>query len=77
MGWGVSRFNCWEIRGTTLVLFLFYVNVSRMRPRPRLPFQSLTILAPWVFLRNGWSISLVPPWVTGSLFLTGDSEAEI
>ena len=30
--WGESGFNCWEVRVPALVLFLFYVNISGMRP---------------------------------------------
>ena len=51
MGWGESGFNCWGVKGPALVLFLFYVNVSGMRPRSRLSSQPLTIPAPWVLLR--------------------------
>ena len=46
-------------RVTALVLFLFYVYVSGMRPRSRLSFQALTIPAPWVLLRVKWSIPLI------------------
>ena len=42
--------KCWGGRVTARVLFLFYVNVSEMRPRFRLSFQLLTIPAPWVLL---------------------------
>ena len=35
MGWWESGFNCWGVRGLALVLFLFYVNVSGMRPLSR------------------------------------------
>ena len=59
------------------MLFLFYLNVSEMRPRSYLSSQSLTIPALWVFLRVGWSISLVLPWMTASHFLVGNSEAEL
>ena len=31
----------------------------------------------WVLLRVGWSIPLVPPWVTASRFLAGNREAEL
>ena len=33
IGVGKAGFNCWGVRGTAFVLFLFYVNVSGMRPR--------------------------------------------
>ena len=46
------------VRGSVLVLFLFYVNVSRMYLQSHLPFQPLTIPGPWVFLSIGWTI----PW---------------
>ena len=59
LGRGESGFNCWRIRGSALVSFLFYVNVSGMRPRSRLSSQHLTISAPWVLLRVRWSIPLV------------------
>ena len=59
MGWGRSGFNCWGVRGPALVLFLFYVNVSEMRPRSLLSSQPLTIPVPWVLLRVKWSIPLV------------------
>ena len=77
MGWGVSGFTCWGIWGPTLLLFLFYVNVSGMRPRFRLPFQPLTIPAPWIFLLLGWSIILVPFWIIASRFLAGNRETEL
>ena len=35
------------------------------------------ILAHWVLLCCGWSISLVPPWVIGSHFLVLNREAEL
>ena len=50
MGWGECGFNCWEVRGPALVLFLFYVNVSGISPLSRLSSQPLTTLAPWVLL---------------------------
>ena len=59
-GWGESGFNCWGVRGPTLVLFLFYVNVSGIRPRSRFSSRPLTIPAPWVLLRVRWFIRLVP-----------------
>ena len=62
------------VRGPTLVL-LIYMNVAGMRPRSRLSSQPLMIPAPWVFLRVGCSISLVPPWVTASSFLARNREA--
>ena len=43
---GEFGFNCWEVMGPALVLFLFYVNVSGMRQQSRLSSQPLTILAP-------------------------------
>ena len=60
-GWWESGFKCWEVRGPALVLFLFYVNVSRMHPRSSLSSQPLTIPAPWALLRVRRSIPLVPP----------------
>ena len=30
--WGESGFNCWGVRRPEIVLLLFYVNVSGMRP---------------------------------------------
>ena len=54
--YGVGEFG---FRVSMLVLFLFYGNVSEMCPRSHLSSQPLTIPAPWVFLRAGWSISLV------------------
>ena len=59
MGWGEFGFNCWRVIGSALLSFLFYVNVSRMPPRSRLPSQPLTIPAPWVVLRFRRSIPLV------------------
>ena len=50
---------------------LFYVNISRMRPRSRLSSQPLTIPTPWV-IRVWWCIPLVPPWATASRFLPGN-----
>ena len=55
MGWGESGFNCWGVKRSALVLFLFYVKVSGgglACPQP------LTILAPWILLRVRWSIPL-------------------
>ena len=77
MGWGKSRFNCLGFKGPALVLFLFYVNVYGMRPWSRLSSQPLTILAPWVFLCIGCSISLGPPCVTTSHFLVDNRETEL
>ena len=63
--------------GPALVLFLFYVNVSGMRPRSCLSFQLLPILAPWVLLRVRWSIPLASPCVTASRSLLWNREAEL
>ena len=52
------------LRGPALLLLLFYVNVSGMCLWSRLLSQPLTIPASCVILRIGWSIPLVPPWVT-------------
>ena len=76
MGWGESGFSSWGFRGPTLVLFLLYLNVTRMHQQFRFSSQPLTILAPWV-LHIGGSIPLVPPWVTASHFLAGNREAEL
>ena len=65
------------VKGYALLLFLFYVNVSRMHPRSRLSSQTLTVQAPWVHLRVGWLISVFPPWVIASRFLAGNREAEV
>ena len=66
MGWGVSGFNCWRVRGPAFVLFLFYVNVTGMSPRSRLSSQPLTIPDPWE-LHVKWCIPLVkwfyPRWL--------------
>ena len=35
MGWGEFRFNCWRVRWPGLMLFLFNVNVSGIRPGSR------------------------------------------
>ena len=61
MGCGESGFSCWGggsdgPRSFLFLLFLFYVNVSGMRPRSRFYSQLLTIPAPWVILRVRWSI---------------------
>ena len=77
MGWRESGFNCWGVWGPALMLFLFYVNISGMRPLSRFPSQPLTIPSPWVLFRIKWSILLVPPWVTVSCFLAGNKEAEL
>ena len=58
-----------EIR-VLAVLFLIYVSVSGMRARSQLSSQPLMIPASWVILRVEWSITLFPPWVTASHFLT-------
>ena len=44
-----------RVRGSALVLFLSYMNVSGTHPRPRLSSQPLTILASWVILCVRWS----------------------
>ena len=75
MGWGESRFNCWGIRGTKLMLFLLYVNVSGMCPQSRLSSQSLKNRLPGFLLRVGWSIPAVPLWMTVSCFLAGNRKA--
>ena len=62
------------------MLFLPYVNVSRMLPRSRLSSQPLTLPAPWVLLHVRWSIPpgyMVPSWVTASRFLAGNTDAEL
>ena len=64
-------------RGPALLSFLFYVNVSGMRPQSRLSSQPLTIPAPWVILYVGLSIFVVPPWVTASRFLAENREVEL
>ena len=64
LGVRVSGFNFWVVRGPTLVLFLFYVNVSGVCRRFRLFTQPLTIPVPSVFLRVEWSLPMVVPWVT-------------
>ena len=74
---GESAFNCWGFRGQALVLFLFYMNISRLLPRSRMSSQPLEVLAPWVLLRVGSSIPLVPPWVIASRFLAWNKEAEL
>ena len=49
--WGESGFNCWVgVRGPAIVSFLFYMNVSEMRPKSRLLSQLLILPAPWVLL---------------------------
>ena len=68
------------VAGGPRLLFLFYVNVSGMRPWSRLPSHPLTIPAPWVLLRVRGSVpldSMVPPWVTTSCFLVENREAEL
>ena len=47
------------VMGPVLVLFLFYENVSDMRPWSRMSSQPFTIPAPWVLLCVRWSIRLV------------------
>ena len=58
-GWGSLGSVVGGVRVPTFVLFLFYVNVSRKRPRSRLYSQSLTVPAPRVILRVGRSIPVV------------------
>ena len=74
MGWGSLGSIVGGARGPAIVLFLFYKNVSGIRPWSRLSSQPLTIPAPWVILHVGWTIPLVPPWVTASRFLAGNRE---
>ena len=54
-----------------------YVNVSGIPSWSCLSSQILTILAPWVLFLVEWFMGLVPPWVTASCFLAGNSEAEL
>ena len=78
IGWGEPGIN---VRGSALMLFLFYENVSRMHLQSRWFSQSLMIPAPWVLqiskleIQIGWSIPLVPSWVTTSDFFAGNWEA--
>ena len=58
MGCEESEFNCSGVRVPALVLFLFYMNVSGMRPQSRLSSWSLTIPAPWVLFHVRWSFPL-------------------
>ena len=59
MGWGESGFNCWGGQEARAVLFLFYVNVSGIRPPSRLSSQPLTVPGPSVILHIEWSIPVV------------------
>ena len=43
----------------------------------RLSSQPFMVLPPWVFLHVGWSIPLVPPFVTASSLLAWNREAEL
>ena len=74
LSWGKTGFNCWGVKGTALVLFLSYVNVSRMRTQSPLSSQPLTIPAPWVLLGVKCSIPLFewfhPGWLR-PVFLRG------
>ena len=58
-GFCCSWLYCGRVRGSALVLFLFYVNISGMRPRSCLSSKPLTKPVPWVLLRVSWSIPLV------------------
>ena len=49
-----SGFNYWGFRADALVLFFIYVNTS-------LVLLALTIPAPWVLLRVGWTFSWFHP----------------
>ena len=74
MRWGKSGFNCWGIKESALVSFLYlYCIISGMRLQSRLSYQPLTIPVPWVLLRIRWFIPLVP-WFH---FLVGNREAEL
>ena len=75
--WGGECAQLLGPRGTALVLFLFYVNILGMPARYRLSSQLLMLPVPWVLLRVGWSIPLVPPWMTSSRFLAGNRDAEL
>ena len=59
------------------MLFLFYVNIFRMQLQSRLSSQPLMIPAPWVLFHIGWSICLIPSWVTDSYFLVETKEAKL
>ena len=66
-----------RLPGLSSMLLLFYTNVSGMHRLFHLFSQPLTIPVPLVLLRVRWSIPLVPPWVTASRVLVGNSEAEL
>ena len=74
MGWGRLGSIFGRVKGSALVLFLFYVNVFRMGLFSRFSSHPLTITAPWVLLRVRWSI---PHGVTTSSSLAGNREAEL
>ena len=77
MGWGESGFTCCGVKGPTLVLFLFYVNVSGMKTRSPLSSHPMTIPIPWVTLRVRWTIPMVSTLLTASHFLPGSREAKL
>ena len=58
-------------------LFLFYINVSGIHLWFRLNYQPLTIPAPRVLLRVGWSIPMVSTLVIASHFLLGNRETDL
>ena len=69
MGWGSLGSIVGRSRGSCSCYSCFtckYLECSRGLAIT----SSLTIPAPVVFLRVGWSITLVPPWVTTSHFLS-------
>ena len=75
--WRKSELNSWEVKGSAIVLFLFYVNISAMLPRFRSSSQPLTMPVPWVILRVRWSILVVSTLVTASCFLAGNRESKL
>ena len=71
MGWGESGFKCLRVRVSRACVILVLCECIYNEPAVSPVLPDLTIPVPWVLLRVGWSILLVPPWVTSSRFLVG------
>ena len=76
IGWEESGFNWWG-QGARARVIHDFVNVCEMLPLSLMSSHPLQIPATWVFLLIEWSIPLVQLWVTVSLFLVGNKEAEL
>ena len=76
-GGGESGLNCWRVKGSALVLFLLYVNVSGMLPRSCMSSSLRRYRLPGFSSVSGGLSSRFPPWVTASCYIAGNREAKL